>query len=76
MIELLDVFNPEILLYYLAIAGAMLLVEMVIVGWPKSSIRRILAFRGSVKTDFAFFMLDVFNLYNLITVLLTFGAFC
>ena len=27
------------------------------------------------KTDFAFFMLDVFNLYNLITVLLTFGAF-
>ena len=75
LIELLDVFNPEILLYYLAIAGAMLLVEMVIVGWPKSSIRRILAFRGSVKTDFAFFMLDVFNLYNLITVLLTFGAF-
>lgn len=75
LIELLDVFNPEILLYYLAVAGGMLLIELVIVGWPKSSIRRILTFSGSVKTDFAFFMLDVFNLYNLITVLLTFGAF-
>ena len=53
----------------------MLVFECLIVGWSASSLRRILKFKGSVKTDVAFFALDVFNLYNLITVLLTFGAF-
>lgn len=75
LIELVDVFNPEVLLYYLAVAGGMLVIELLIVGWPKSSLRRIFSLNGSVKTDVAFFMLDVFNLYSLITVLLTFGAF-
>lgn len=73
--ELLDVFNPEVLSYYLAVAGGMLVFECLIVGWSASSLLRILKFNGSVKTDVAFFALDVFNLYNLITVLLTFGAF-
>lgn len=73
--ELLNVFDLNLLLYYLSIVSAMLIFEWILVGWERSSIKRIFVFNGSVRTDFVFFLLDAFNLYNLITVALTFGLF-
>ncbi len=73
--ELLNVFDLNLLLYYVGIVSAMLLFEWMLVGWERSSIKRIFVFNGSVRTDFVFFLLDAFNLYNLITVALSFGVF-
>ncbi len=72
---LLNVFDLNLLLYYVGIVSAMLLFEWMLVGWERSSIKRIFVFNGSVRTDFVFFLLDAFNLYNLITVALSFGVF-
>jgi sterol desaturase/sphingolipid hydroxylase (fatty acid hydroxylase superfamily) len=75
VINLLDVLNLENLIYYLSVAPFMLLVELIIVGWDKSSLKKIVRFNKSVRTDFFFYLLDAFNLYNLITVILSFGVF-
>ena len=75
VINLLDVLNLENIIYYLSVAPLMLIVELIIVGWDKSSLKKIVSFNKSVRTDLFFFLLDVFNLYNLITVILSFGIF-
>ncbi len=73
--EILNVFDKELLIYYFSIVTCMLIVEAILVGWKDSSIRRIFVFKGSVRTDFVFFLIDAFNIYNLIAVGVTFGVF-
>jgi sterol desaturase/sphingolipid hydroxylase (fatty acid hydroxylase superfamily) len=75
VIHLLDVLNLENLIYYLSVAPFMLIVELIIVGWDKSSLKKIVLFNKSVRTDVFFYLLDAFNLYNLITVIISFGIF-
>ncbi len=75
LLRAFDVFNIEIIGYYFAIIPLILLLEFLIVGWKKSSIKKIVGFEKTVRTDVVFFLLDVFNFYNLITILLSFGLF-
>lgn len=75
VLGLLDVFNLEILLYYLSITPLIILIELAIVGWEESSLKKIIGFKRSVRTDVFFFFLDAFNVYNILTVLFSFGIF-
>jgi sterol desaturase/sphingolipid hydroxylase (fatty acid hydroxylase superfamily) len=74
-LELFDVFNLETMLFYISIAPVMLLIELAIVGWDESSLKKITQLQGSIRTDLTFYLLDVLNLYNLFTVILSFGIF-
>jgi sterol desaturase/sphingolipid hydroxylase (fatty acid hydroxylase superfamily) len=49
--------------------------EILMVGWKKSSLKRILAFDKTVQTDFVCWFLEIFNLFNFISFLLTLGIF-
>ena len=73
VITLFDFFNLEIVLFYFSIAIFVLLLEAFVLGWNKSSFKKIINFSSSVKTDVIFFFLDAFNIYGLITVLISFG---
>lgn len=73
--EITDVFNLENILYYMAIVPTVLLIEWVVVGWNRSSLKKLFAFRPSTRTDAVYFLLDALNIYNLVTVFITFGAF-
>ena len=48
----------------------MLLIELSIVGWDESSLKKIAQYKKSTRTDVFFFILDVLNIYNLITVVI------
>ncbi len=73
--DLLDFLNLENLIFYLSIAPLMLLIESFIVGWEKSSLKKIFQYKKSIRTDVFFYILDVLNIYNLFTVLVSFGIF-
>ena len=75
IINQLDFFDLENILYYLSIAPAMLLIELCIVGWHESSLKKIFQYKKSTRTDVFFYILDVLNVYNLITIFLSFGIF-
>lgn len=75
LIALIDIFDPMLIVYYFCIVIGMLLIEWLLLGWEKSSLKKIKEFKGSVKTDFFFFLIDAFNVYNLIAVIVTFGVF-
>jgi sterol desaturase/sphingolipid hydroxylase (fatty acid hydroxylase superfamily) len=75
LLELLDVFNLDNLIYYFSVAPLMLLIEFIIVGWDRSSLKKIIQFKKTVRTDVFFYLLDALNLYKLITVILSFGIF-
>jgi len=73
--DLFDFFNLENIIYYLSIAPLILLIEFIIVGWDKSSLKRIIEYKKTVQTDLFFYILSIFNIYSLITVILSFGIF-
>ena len=73
--NLLDFLNLENIIYYLSIAPVMLLIELSIVGWNESSLKKITQYKKSTRTDVFFYILDVLNIYNLITVVISFGIF-
>jgi sterol desaturase/sphingolipid hydroxylase (fatty acid hydroxylase superfamily) len=75
LIALIDLFDPMLIVYYFTIVIAMLIFEWLILGWEDSSLKKIKEFKGSVRTDFVYFLIDAFNLYNLVAVVLTFGVF-
>lgn len=75
ILGLVNVFDFEILIYYFSIVPAALILEILIVGWNKSSTKRLVGLSNTVKTDVIFFFLEAFNLYSLITVILSFGIF-
>ena len=73
--NLLDFLNLENIIYYLSIAPVMLLIELSIVGWDESSLKKITQYKKSTQTDVFFYILDVLNIYNLFTVVFSFGIF-
>ena len=73
--NLFDFLNQENIIFYLSIAPVMLLIELSIVGWDESSLKKIAQYKKSTRTDVFFFILDVLNIYNLITVVISFGIF-
>ncbi len=50
------------------------LIELLFVGWSNSSIKRIIKFDKSTQSDFYCWILDIFNLFNFITFLITLGS--
>ena len=51
-IYLLDVLNLENLIYYLSVVPFVLLAKFTTVGWDKSSLKKIVQFKKSVRTGF------------------------
>ncbi len=72
-LELFDVFQWDIIVFYFATSASVLLFEYLVLGWERSSVKRIIDFKGSVKNDVIYFLLGAFNIYNLIVVLMSFG---
>ncbi len=66
-------FRLDILLFYFLIAILTMFIELVIVGWEKSSLKKLFVFKKTVQTDFIFFLMNAFKLYDLITISLSFG---
>ncbi len=71
--DTLDIFSLETFIFYIAIALLSFIIEWAIVGWEKSSIKKLLKFQNSVRTDIIFFLMNAFKLYDLITIGLSFG---
>ena len=75
IIDLFNVFDVDQIFYYLSILPIVFLIELAVVGWEKSSLLKLIKSDKSVRTDFVYFLIEFFNLYNLITVLISFGVF-
>ncbi len=69
----LNIFSFETFVFYFAIAFLSLLIEWMAVGWEKSSLKKLVAFKKTVRTDFILFLLNAFKLYDLVTIVLSFG---
>ncbi len=69
----LDIFNFDTIVFYFGIAIFSILLELAIVGWEKSSLKKIMVFKKSVRTDIIFFLMNAFKLYDLVTIGLSFG---
>ena len=69
-------FSWKMLGVNLALTFACLLVELLFTGWGKSSLKRLLSNPDrSAKGDLWLWLLGVFQLYNLFTLLFSFGIF-
>ena len=68
-----DVGSLENFLFYIAILPLAFLGELAIVGWNNSSLKKLTVFENSVKTDVFFLFIEIFNLFNLLTVIISFG---
>jgi sterol desaturase/sphingolipid hydroxylase (fatty acid hydroxylase superfamily) len=62
----------EIIFSFSAIILAFL-IELIFVGWQHSSVKRLFGFDKSLRTDFISCLLSVFNLYNVLAFLFSFG---
>lgn len=59
---------------FLSITIVVFLLELFIVGWQKSSIKRILKFDKTVQSDLICWFLEIFNLMNFLAFLVTLGT--
>lgn len=60
-------------LIFLAVVVGVFVIEMLAVGWQRSSLRIILKFEKSARTDLYFWLTEIFGIYNLIALVLSFG---
>lgn len=49
--------------------------ELIIIGWKNSSIKRLFKFDKSIQNDLYYTLLDIFNIYNIIAFIITLGFF-
>lgn len=64
------------LLYGVSILIGSLLVEMLIMGWNESALRRFLLFKEkSARTDLIYWLLKLFRVYAIVTFFISFGMF-
>ncbi len=59
----------------LSIFLGVFILEMVVVGWENSSLKRVLKFDRTIRNDFFSSLLAIINLYNLISFIFTLGIF-
>lgn len=69
----LDTFQYSSILITLGIVSAVFLIELLVVGWEKSSLRHLIKFDRTVRTDLISWLLVVFNLFNVLAFLLSVG---
>lgn len=48
--------------------------ELMVVGWERSSMKKILEFNSSTRTDFVVWILSIFNVMNLLAFVFTLGT--
>jgi sterol desaturase/sphingolipid hydroxylase (fatty acid hydroxylase superfamily) len=70
----LDHFNVSHLYFCLLTTIIVFITELIFVGWSTSSIRKILRFNKSTRTDFFCWLIETFHLYNAISIILSFGV--
>lgn len=65
----------ETILKFIAVLTLVFLLELFFVGWEKSSLKRVIKFDKTIRTDIFCSLFAVFNLYNLIAFILSLGFF-
>lgn len=51
------------------------LLELILVGWDNSSLKRVLKFDKSIQNDLFYTLFETFSLFNFATFIVTFGSF-
>ncbi|PCI96880.1 MAG: hypothetical protein COB15_08920 [Flavobacteriales bacterium] len=69
----LNNFNINNFYAFLIVVFGVILLEFLFVGWKNSSIKKIISFDKSVRTDVTFWLIDIFSLFNIIAFFLSLG---
>jgi sterol desaturase/sphingolipid hydroxylase (fatty acid hydroxylase superfamily) len=69
-----DTFKWQSTILFIGVVVAVFVIELAFVGWKNSALKKVLQFNKSVRTDFTFWLLEVFNLYNIIAFTISLGA--
>ncbi len=69
----LNHFDYKVLIFYFSIVIGGFVIELVFIGWKNSSIKRLIQFDKSIRTDLISWALEAFNLHKLIALFLSFG---
>lgn len=69
----LDTFQYKSIFIALGVVLAAFIIELLVVGWNKSSSKRILQFDKTIRNDFISWFLVVFNFFNVLAFLLSLG---
>lgn len=62
------------ILSFICITISVFILELIMVGWHKSSLKRILKFDKTIQSDLLCWFLEIFNLMNFIAFLFTLGT--
>ncbi|MDD2982922.1 MAG: hypothetical protein PHQ74_06005 [Crocinitomicaceae bacterium] len=60
----LDTFQFSSVLFAIGVVSFAFLIEYSVVGWEKSSVKRILQFDKTIRNDFISWFLVTFNFFN------------
>ena len=69
----LDHLNTSHLLFLVCVTLSVFLIELYFTGWNNSSLKKIFVFNKSTRTDFIFWLIEIFSFYNIIGFVLSFG---
>jgi len=71
----LDKIDTELIIFSLTVTASIFLIELFYTGWKDSSLKAILSFEKSARTDVISWLLETFNLFNALAFVITFGVF-
>ena len=61
-------------LAFVAVGMLVFIIELIAVGWEKSSLKKIIVFDKSTQNDFAIWLLEIFSLFNILAFLFSLGS--
>ena len=71
----LDHFPWEVMYFSLGVTFSVLLIELLFVGWGKSSLKKLIQFDKSTRSDCICWLMDTFNISNVFGFVFSFGIF-
>ncbi len=66
-------FDSQSTLLFLGVVVTVFIIELLFVGWKNSALKKVIQFNKSVRTDLVFWLLEIFNLYNIIAFFISLG---
>lgn len=70
----LNSFTWQGALEFVGVALLVFVIELVAVGWNKSSLKKIITFDKSAKSDFAIWLIETLSLFNILAFLFSLGT--
>lgn len=61
-------------LEFVGVAISVFIIELIAVGWNQSSIKKLIGFDKSAKSDFAIWVIETFSLFNILAFLFSLGT--